>query len=113
MADSQFEGGREADSRPPFLCLNNAIVKRSGKTILHVGSFELAEGESMALLGPNGAGKSTFIKLITREILPLYQDEPPVLFRGNARATLDDVKKSLGIVSSKMQDQTTVQMPAI
>lgn len=82
MADSQFEGGREADSRPPFLCLNNAIVKRSGKTILHVGSFELAEGESMALLGPNGAGKSTFIKLITREILPLYQDEPPVLFRG-------------------------------
>lgn len=113
MADSQFEGGREADSRPPFLCLNNAIVKRSGKTILHVGSFELAEGESMALLGPNGAGKSTFIKLITREILPLYQDEPPVLFRGNARATLEDVKKSLGIVSSTMQDQITVHMPAI
>ena len=113
MADSQFEGGREADSRPPFLCLNNAIVKRSGRTILHVGSFELAEGESMALLGPNGAGKSTFIKLITREILPLYQDEPPVLFRGNARATLEDVKKSLGIVSSTMQDQITVHMPAI
>lgn len=82
MTDSQFEGGCEADSRPPFLCLNNAIVKRSGRTILRVGSFELAEGESMALLGPNGAGKSTFIKLITREILPLYQDEPPVLFRG-------------------------------
>ena len=60
MTDSQFEGGCEADSRPPFLCLNNAIVKRSGRTILHVGSFELAEGESMALLGPNGAGKSTF-----------------------------------------------------
>lgn len=106
-------GGREADSRPPFLRLNNAIVKRSGKTILNVGSFELAEGESMALLGPNGAGKSTFIKLITREILPLYQDEPPVLFRGNARATLQDVKKCLGIVSSTMQDQITVHMPAI
>ena len=89
-------------------------MKRSGKTILYVGSFELAEGESMALLGPNGAGKSTFIKLISsREILPLYQDEPPVLFRGNARATLEDVKKSLGIVSSTMQDQITVHMPAI
>ena len=108
-----FEGGRETGSRPPFLRLNNAVVQRSGKTILSVGSFELAEGESMALLGPNGAGKSTFIKLITREILPLYQDEPPVLFRGNARATLADVKKCLGIVSSTMQDQITVHMPAI
>lgn len=108
-----FEGGRESDSRPPFLQLTNAIVQRSGKTILNVGSFKLAEGESMALLGPNGAGKSTFIKLITREILPLYQDEPPVLFRGNARATLQDVKKCLGIVSSTMQDQITVHMPAI
>ncbi len=86
-------------------------MKRLGKTILHVGSFELAEGESMALLGPNGAGKSTFIKLITREILPLYQDEPPVLFIGNARATLGR-EKSLGIVSSTMQD-LTMHMPAI
>ena len=113
MTDCHLKGGREAVSRPPFLRLNNAIVKRSGKTILKVGSFELAEGESMALLGPNGAGKSTFIKLITREILPLYQDEPPVLFRGNARATLEDVRKCLGIVSSTMQDQITVHMPAI
>lgn len=67
----------------------------------------------MALLGPNGAGKSTFIKLITREVLPLYRDEPPVLFRGNARATLSDVKSCLGIVSSTMQSQITVHIPAI
>ena len=67
----------------------------------------------IGVVGPVRAGKSTFIKLITREILPLYQDEPPVLFRGNARATLEDVKKSLGIVSSTMQDQITVHMPAI
>ena len=75
--------------------------------------LSVAAGAKAAVVGDNGAGKSTFIKLITREILPLYQDEPPVLFRGNARATLEDVKKSLGIVSSTMQDQITVHMPAI
>ncbi len=64
--------------RPPLFELRDAQVRRTGKTILSVGSFSLAEGESVALLGPNGAGKSTFVQLLTREVLPLHRDEPPV-----------------------------------
>lgn len=60
-------------------------MARAGKTILQVGDFELAEGESVALLGPNGAGKSTFIQLLTREVFPMYRDEAPVRFRGQDR----------------------------
>lgn len=98
---------------PPFFELHNAVVQRAGAPILSIESFELAEGEHLALLGPNGSGKSTFVKLITREVLPLHRDEPPVRFRGRDRATLAEVKQSLGVVSSSMQDQVAVHLPSV
>lgn len=104
---------KEKNATPPFIELRDAVVQRAGAPILAVDSFRLDEGEHIALLGPNGSGKSTFVKLITREVFPLHRDVPPVLFRGRERATLADVKRSLGIVSSTMQDQITVHLPAI
>lgn len=98
---------------PPFLQLRNAVVRRAGCAILAVDAFELACGENIALLGPNGSGKSTFVKLVTREMLPLHRDEPPVLFKGRDRATLAEVKRSLGVVSSTMQEQMTVHLPVV
>lgn len=98
---------------PPFLELRDAVVQRAGSPILSIDAFRLDEGEHLALLGPNGSGKSTFVKLITREVLPLHRDDPPVLFRGRDRATLAEVKRSLGIVSSSMQDQIAVHVPAV
>lgn len=97
----------------PFVELNDAVVRRKGNVILDIDRFVLPEGQSVAVLGPNGAGKSTLIQLITREILPLHRDVPPVVFRGNPRATLAQVKESTGVVSSTMQDQIDVQLPAI
>lgn len=97
----------------PLLTLNNAVVTRASRPILSVGSFCLGQGEHIALLGPNGAGKSTFVQLITREVMPLYREDPPVLFKGCARATLADVRKSLGIVSATMQSQIKVHLPAV
>lgn len=98
---------------PPLFSIHDADVVRVGKTILHVEDFSLAEGEHVALLGPNGAGKSTFIQLLTREVFPLYRDEPPVRFRGQARPLLGDIKSALGIVSSTMHEQVRVHLPAI
>lgn len=98
---------------PPLFQIHDASVVRVGTTILHVGDFSLAEGEHVALLGPNGAGKSTFIQLLTREVFPLWREEPPVLFRGQARPQLTDIKRTLGIVSSTMHDQVRVHLPVI
>lgn len=98
---------------PPFLELRDAVVQRAGNPILTVEAFRLAEGEHIALLGPNGSGKSTFVKLITREVFPLHRNVSPVLFKGRDRATLADVKRSLGVVSSSMQDQIAVHLSAI
>lgn len=100
-------------SRVPFLELCDAVVQRAGKPILTVDAFCLNEGEHLALLGPNGSGKSTFVQLITREVLPLYRERPPVLFKGRERATLEEVKQSLGVVSSSMQDQISVHLSAL
>ena len=97
----------------PLFQIHDASVVRGGKTILHVADFSLAEGEHVALLGPNGAGKSTFIQLLTREVFPLWREEPPVLFRGQARPQLADIKRTFGIVSSTMHDQVRVHLPVI
>lgn len=97
----------------PFLELAAAVVVRAGIPILSIDSLRIAAGEHVALLGPNGSGKSTFVKLITREMLPLHREQPPVRFKGRARATLAEVKQSLGIVSSTMQDQITAHLPVV
>ncbi len=97
----------------PLFEMHDASVVRAGKTILHVDDFTLAEGEHIALLGPNGAGKSTFIQLLTREVMPLYRDRPPVRFRGNDRPTLADIKSCVGVVSATMHDQVRVHLPVI
>lgn len=98
---------------PPLIEFNDAVVRRQGNVILDVDHFTLDQGESIAILGPNGAGKSTFIQLMTREILPLHRDNPPVYFKGDDRATLADIKSVMGVVSSTMQDQITVQLPVL
>lgn len=105
--------GCEENAATPLFSINDAEVVRGSRTILKVDSFELAEGEHVALLGPNGAGKSTFIQLLTREVFPLYRDEPPVRFRGQARPLLSDIRSTLGVVSSTMHDQVRVHLPAL
>lgn len=100
-------------ARPPLFRIRDASVVRAGSIILHVDDFTLAEGEHLALLGPNGAGKSTFIKLLTREVMPLYRDAAPVVFRGNERPTLVDIKSCFGVVSASMHEQISVHLPVI
>lgn len=106
-----YDGTAAPSGAVPFLLLRDVVVRRSGRDILSIGRFEMAEGERVAVLGPNGSGKSTFVNLVTREVMPLYRDEAPVMFRGNPRAPLVDVKKALGIVSASMQNEITVHLP--
>lgn len=97
----------------PLLSLQNATVVRDGKAILHIDNLAIQEGESIAILGPNGAGKSTFVNLITRAVFPLYQEDPAVVFRGNPKITLEELKQEIGFVSASMQKQITVPVPAV
>lgn len=87
---------------PALLRLRDAEVRRDGRTILAVDELEIREGERIALIGPNGAGKSTFVGLLTREALPLWREEPPILWRGEPRPLLTDVRAVVGAVSSSV-----------
>lgn len=100
-------------SMATLLKLEDAQVRRSGKIILDIDEFSMSEGESIALLGPNGSGKSTFVNLVTREVFPLHRENPPVVFRNNPRMTLAQAKACTGVVSSSMQDQMRVHLPAL
>jgi iron complex transport system ATP-binding protein len=97
----------------PLLELANATVVRDGRAILTVDHFTIRQGEHLAILGPNGCGKSTLIKLLTRDILPLWIDPPPVLFCGKPRIALEDARKLLGVVSAFAQEQADVMLPAL
>lgn len=88
----------------PLLEVRGARVMRDGRVILDVDHFEVLEGEHLAVLGPNGAGKSTLIGLLTRDVLPLWTDPPPVLFRGEPRIELSEARRLLGVVSSSWQE---------
>ncbi|NTU72468.1 MAG: ATP-binding cassette domain-containing protein, partial [Coriobacteriia bacterium] len=75
--------------------------------------FRIAAGERLVVLGPNGAGKSTLIKLLTKEVLPLWADPPPVRFLGEPRYELREARRLLGVVSASAQDEADVMLPAI
>ncbi len=87
-----------------LLSVRGARVVRDGRTILHVDDFVIREGEHLAILGPNGAGKSTLIGLLTRDVLSLWDDPYPVLFRGRPRIELAEARRLLGVVSSSWQE---------
>ena len=101
-----------ARSAAPLLELRGATVVRDGRAILSVHHFSIAEGEHLAILGPNGSGKSTLIKLLTRDVLPLWAEPAPMLFRGQPRIALEDARKLLGVVSADAQEQADVVLPA-
>lgn len=90
-----------------LLRLHNAQVRRDGRIILDIPEFVVHEGERLAVLGPNGAGKSTLIKLLTREMMPLWREEHPVLFRGEPRTELRTIQQTVGVVSTSFAEKMT------
>lgn len=100
------------DTSRPLFQVHDAVVRRQGKDILKVDHLTIEHGERIAILGPNGAGKSTLVGVLTRQVTPLWREEPPILFCGNPRPVTADMRRIIGIVSTAMQDQITVHLPA-
>lgn len=76
---------------------------RGGLVVLNDLCLQIPLGCHTAILGPNGSGKSTLIKLITRELYPLYRGEPSVRILGRDRWDVFELRSMLGIVTGDLQ----------
>jgi len=88
----------------PLLDVVNASVIRGRLRALDGISFSLSLGEHTVILGPNGAGKSSLLRLLTLEDRPLAAGEPTpgVRWFGHDRWVVQDLRRSLGIVSGEL-----------
>ena len=86
-----------------LLRLHDAQVVRDGRVILDIADFCLRDGERVCILGPNGSGKSTLVKLLTREVLPVWRPDPPLVFHGDPRASLAEVSSVVSVVSNSIE----------
>lgn len=83
--------------------VDRATVVRGATTVLRDFSLRIGMGQHTAILGANGCGKSTFIKLISRELYPLWREgAAPVRLFGEERWNVWDLRQRLGIVDSDL-----------
>ena len=50
----------------PKLSIRNLALKRSGATVLHDVSLDVAQGELLVVIGPSGGGKSSLLRCLNR-----------------------------------------------
>lgn len=89
----------------PLIELDHATVMRGEQRALDSLSLRVDAHESIAILGANGSGKSTLIKMLTRELFPLSdEDRPPLKILGKSRWVTADLHAQLGIVHAELAD---------
>lgn len=92
------------DAPVPLIEIKSATVRRGDNTVFDDLNLTLHQHESVAILGPNGAGKTTLLKLLTRDLYPLWREEPVVRILGNASGDIWSLRKQLGIISNDLQE---------
>ena len=84
--------------------LKNVTWRRDTLTLLHNVDWQVAEGEHWALIGLNGSGKTTLLNIICGYIWP-SEGEVSVLGRRYGEVDLRELRKSIGWVSSSLQEK--------
>ncbi len=85
------------------LDIKNVSLRRNGIFILKNISWEIKQGEHWAVIGLNGSGKTSLLKMITGYLSP-STGEMTVLGKKFGRVDLRELRKSIGWVSSSLQE---------
>ena len=85
---------------PPLFELQNVLVMRGSRAVLHDLNLSIHANEHVAIVGPNGCGKSTLIKTITRECYPVTRDTSRIAILGQETWNVFELRNLLGIVSN-------------
>ncbi len=85
--------------------IRNATVARP-HVILDRIDFRIAPLQHTAIVGPNGSGKSTFIRLLMRDLYPVFErgNEAVNLFKGRGNWSMAELRQSIALVSMKFAD---------
>lgn len=86
-----------------ILEIKNASFRRNGFYILKDINWTIKQGEHWAIIGLNGSGKTTLLKMITGYLFP-SDGEMIVLGKKFGRVDLRELRKSIGWVSSSLQE---------
>ncbi|WP_425270911.1 ABC transporter ATP-binding protein [Paenibacillus ferrarius] len=84
--------------------MNKVSWFRENKTILNQVDWQVRQGEHWAVLGLNGSGKTTLLNMINGYIWP-SQGDMSVLGHPFGSVDLRDLRKSIGWVSSSLQEK--------
>ncbi len=85
-----------------YIEVNNISLRINGKEILKKISFSLESSEHLAIIGRNGAGKSMLLKILSATLFP-SSGTISVLGKKFGEANLLELRKSIGLVSDKLQ----------
>ncbi len=85
--------------------IQNATVARP-QVILDRIDFRIAPLQHTAIVGPNGSGKSTFIRLLMRDLYPVFErgNEAVNLYKGRGTWSMAELRQSIALVSMKFAD---------
>ena len=86
-----------------ILDIRNVYLRRNGFYILRNINWIVETGEHWAVIGLNGSGKTSLLKLITGYLSP-SNGEMIVLGKKFGRVDLRELRKSIGWVSSSLQE---------
>ncbi|WP_099156895.1 ABC transporter ATP-binding protein [Virgibacillus ndiopensis] len=81
--------------------------KRQKENILYNVNWQVYQGEHWAVLGLNGSGKTTLLNMINGYIWPT-QGKVSVLDQSFGKTDLRELRKSIGWVSSSLQEKVKV-----
>jgi iron complex transport system ATP-binding protein len=91
-------------NKETVISLENIVWHRNGKDILKNVTWTVQKGEHWALLGLNGSGKTSILKMITGYQWP-NGGEVSVLGNVFGKTNIPELRKSIGWVSSSLDDQ--------
>ena len=85
--------------------MRSVSVVRGGKYILKDIDMDITASENLAIIGPNGSGKTSFVKLLTGENKPYYDEKTVMRLFGRERWNIFELRNRLGIVSMDLQNK--------
>jgi molybdate transport system ATP-binding protein len=87
----------------PLVQLRGGCVRYGDQVVFEGLDFSVAAGQHTLIEGPNGSGKSTLLEMITGDHPQAYSNDLHLFGRRRGSGeTVWDIKKNVGIVSSRL-----------